>query len=270
MTGISPICIFVMQILKIIIMKKFGLFILSVTLLIIGLSNFLNAQDESPISANVDIYSRYVWRGTDFGASPSIQPCLEFSKSGFTIGAWGAYTTNINAPAQEADIYLGYTFLNEMLSITFTDYFFPTDGAENDYFVYDKNTAHVFEASLSFNGTEDLPIGLLVGTLLYGSDYDYNGDNRYSTYLELSYSPEIKGTPVSVFCGVNLTPASDDDLNMPIPVNGFYGNDFGVCNFGFSATKNIKVTESFEVPLNVGLITNPMKGNIFLVAGISF
>lgn len=251
-------------------MAKFRLFTILFLFLFVGLNSSILAQEESPISANVDIYSRYVWRGTDFGGSPSIQPCLEFSKSGFTIGTWGAYTTNINSPAQEADIYLSYTFAKEMLSITMTDYFFPTDGADNDYFVYDKNTGHVFEASLSFNGTENLPLSFLLGTMVYGSDYDVNGDNRYSTYCEISYSPEIKGTPVSVFCGVNLTPASDDDQNIPIPVNGFYGNDFGVCNFGFSATKNINITETFEIPLNVSLITNPMKGNIYLVAGISF
>jgi len=251
-------------------MKKIGLFYITILFLVIGFSANVMAQDESPVSAGVDIYSRYVWRGTDFGSSPSIQPCLEFSKGGFTIGTWGAYTTNINAPAQEADIYLGYTFINDMFSITFTDYFFPTDGAENDYFVYDDNTAHVFEGSLSFNGTDDLPIGFLVGTLIYGADYDVNGDNRYSTYCELSYSPEIKGMPVSVFMGVNLTPASDDDLNFLVPVNGFYGDDLGVCNFGFSAEKTLNITETFEVPLNVSLITNPMKGNIFLVAGFSF
>lgn len=230
----------------------------------------LMAQDESPISANVDLYSRYVWRGTDFGSSPSIQPCLEFSKGGFTIGTWGAYTSNINTPAQEADIYLSYTFMDDMLSVTFTDYFFPTDDADNDYFVYDGNTAHVFEGSISFNGTGDLPISLLIGTMVYGADYDRNGVNRYSTYCELAYSPEIKGMPVSVFCGINLLAPDDEDLNMLIPVGGFYGDKMGVVNFGFSATKNLDITETFKVPLELSLITNPMMGNVFLVAGISF
>jgi hypothetical protein len=246
-------------------MKK--LFIIILTTIIV---NSLYSQEESPISISTDIYSRYVWRGTDFGSSPSIQPGLEYSKSGFTFGAWGAYTTNINAPAQEADIYVGYTFLNDMFSLVFTDYFFPTDGADNSYFVYDNTTSHVFEASLSFNGTENLPIGLLIGSMIYGADLDSNGDNRYSTYLELSYSPEIKGMPVSVFCGLNLTAASDTDLNLPVPVGGFYGDKMGVVNFGFSATKEINISESFALPLNLSLITNPMSGNFFIVAGFSF
>ena len=250
--------------------KLYSLFAFVLCFGIIVPSIALAQEDESPVNLGVDIYSRYVWRGTDFGSSPSIQPCLEFSKSGFTIGTWGAYTTNINNPAQEADIYLGYTFLNDMISLTLSDYFFPTDGAENSYFVYDSNTAHLFEFSAAFNGTEDFPLSFLVGTIFYGADLNSEGNNRYSTYCEISYSPEIGGVPVSVFCGLNLTAASNADLNLPVPVSGFYGDKLGVVNLGFSATKNIKITDSFELPLNVALISNPMKGNIFLVAGFSF
>jgi uncharacterized protein (TIGR02001 family) len=251
-------------------MKKSTFLIIAVFVSGMFFTNLLKSQEESPISVNLDLYSRYVWRGTDFGSSPSLQPGFKFSKSGFTAGVWGAYTTNINNPAQEADIYLGYTFLNDMLSLTVTDYFFPTDGAENSYFKYDNTTTHVFETSLAFNGTENLPLSFLVGTLVYGNDKDRNGDNRFSTYCEIKYSPEIKGMPFSVFCGLNLIAPADEDLNLPVPVNGFYGNELGVVNFGVSATKKIKVTESFEIPLNVSVITNPMKGNLFLVAGLSF
>ena len=76
--------------------------------------------------------------------------------------------------------------------------------------------------------------------------------------------------PFSVFCGVNLFAPADGDLNMPVPVNGFYGNKTGVVNLGISAVKNIEVTKSFTLPLTVSVITNPMKGNMFLVAGMSF
>ncbi len=251
-------------------MKKSTFLFIAAFISGIFFTNLLKSQDESPISLTTDIYSRYVWRGTDFGSSPSIQPGFEFAKSGFTIGAWGAYTTNINFPAQEADIYLGYSFLNEMLSITVTDYFFPTDGAENSYFDYGNSTTHFFEASLSFNGTDDLPISFLVGTVFYGNDKDRNNDNRFSTYCELAYSPEIKGMPFSVFCGLNLLAPADEDLNMLVPVNGLYGNKAGVVNLGVSATKNIDITEKFTLPLSVSIITNPMKGNLFLVAGFSF
>jgi hypothetical protein len=251
-------------------MRKLLFIIFPICLFTNFFSKAIFSQEDSPISISTDIYSRYVWRGTDFGSSPTIQPGIEFSKLGFTIGAWGAYTTNINPTAQEADIYLGYTFLNDQISITLTDYFFPTDGIDNSYFVYDNSTSHVFEASLSYNGTENLPIGILVGTLVYGDDKDGNGDNRYSTYLELSYSPEIKEMPISIFCGLNLLATSESDLNLANPINGFYGDKLGVVNLGISATNNIKITDSFSLPLNLSVITNPMSGNFFIVAGFSF
>jgi len=250
-------------------MKKTTFLVIAVILAGI-FSQSLKAQEESPISLSLDLYSRYVWRGTDFGSSPSLQPGLKFEKSGLTLGAWGAYTTNINQPAQECDIYLGCTFLNDMLSITFTDYFFPTDGAENSYFEYGNTTTHVFEGSLMFNGTESLPLTFLVGTLVYGNDKDRNGENRYSTYCELAYSPEIKGMPFSVFCGANIIAPDAADLNLAVPVNGFYGNKAGIVNLGIKASRDLKISNDYAIPLNIQLITNPMKGNIFLVAGLSF
>ena len=67
-----------------------------VTILSLSNNSILFAQEDNveiknPISISCDLMSRYVWRGTDFGGSPSIQPGIEYSKAGFSIGAWGAY-----------------------------------------------------------------------------------------------------------------------------------------------------------------------------------
>ncbi len=258
-------------------MKKLFLSLVVVSMTIMFNITAVNAQ-ESPFHVGVDIWSRYVWRGTDFGSSPSVQPCIEYSTHGFTIGSWGAYTTSLNAPAQEADLYLAYTFANDMFKVIVTDYFFPTDGGLNQYFNYKNGeTGHYFEGGIAFNGTEKLPLKFFAGTMFYGNDLDHAGDNRFSTYLELSYNPMIKGTDFSVFLGANLTAASDDDLNyidpitlQPAPVSGFYGDKAGLCRVGISAAKKIQITDSFELPLTVMLQSNPMKGNLFLTAGFTF
>ncbi len=106
-----------------------------------------SAKKRSPIDVSCDLMSRYVWRGMDLGASPSIQPGISYSKAGFTVGAWGAYTTNLVA-LQEADLYLSYTY-KEKFSLTFTDYFFPDEtGSDYKYFNYkEKSTGHIFEMS---------------------------------------------------------------------------------------------------------------------------
>ncbi len=239
--------------------------------LLLTLSAFpVNAQqeNETPFDLSLDLMSRYVWRGTDFGGSPSIQPGFSYSVSGLTIGTWGAYTVN-NPGAQELDLYLSYAFLDDMFSVTITDYFFPNELAVNDhYFDYrDEHTGHVFEASLAFNGTEKLPLGVLVATNVYGADARRLNDdgsmagNQYSTYAELSYSFSF----IDVFAGMNLT-SPDTDLGE----TGFYGDKAGFVNIGCTVYKDIRVSETFSMPLFVSLITNPLTEKIFLVAGLSF
>jgi uncharacterized protein (TIGR02001 family) len=222
---------------------------------------------ENPISISVDLNSRYVWRGTDFGASPSIQPGITYEKSGFTIGAWGAYATNLTG-AQEADLYVGYTFYKELFSVTITDYYFPDEVNTYHYFDYKKqSTGHILEASLSFNGTEKLPLTVLIATNIYGADAKKinrdgtMGENQFSTYAELGYS--FKN--FNIFLGTNLT-----QVDKKRGESGFYGDYLGVVNLGITSTKEIKISKSYNLPLTVSLITNPQAEKIFLVAGFSF
>ena len=46
------------------------------------------------LSLGADMVSRYVWRGTDFGQSASIQPDLAYTFGGFEIGTWASYAVN--------------------------------------------------------------------------------------------------------------------------------------------------------------------------------
>ena len=215
------------------------LFILALTLM----STLTFGQEEeskSPFDISVDLMSRYVWRGTDFGHSPSIQPGLEYSKGGLAIGTWGAFTTTL-AGGQEADLYVFYTFMDEKVSVGLTDYFFPDEFAsENNYFEYnDTLTGHVFEVSASYNGTEDFPLSILVATNVYGADARKNDANglptnklQYSTYIEAKY--EFKNA--EVFAGFSLM-----DPDETIGETGFYGHSMGFVNIGATVNKEIKV-----------------------------
>ncbi len=246
-------------------MKK-GRVILFLSVFIL-ISNFLFAQDkkENPVSLSLDLMSRYVWRGTDYGASPSIQPGIEFSKKGFALGTWGAYT--VNSPGiQETDIYASYTY--DMFSVILTDYFFPNENADYNYFDYkSSSTGHVLEATLAFNGTDNFPLSVFVATNFYGADAlrinndGTTGDIQYSTYAEISYDFQY----FTLFTGANLT---KPDTN--IGESGYYGNSAGIVNLGIKTVRDIKITENFSLPLSVSLITNPQAEKIYLIAGFSF
>jgi hypothetical protein len=227
----------------------------------------LNAQE---LSGGADIMSRYVWRGRDFGNSPSIQPCIEFSVAGFTLGTWGAFSTNSNN-FQEHDIYLSYSFL-DMFSIGVTDYFFPAFpldhfGYKNKYFDYaEETTNHYIEANLSFGGTESFPVSLSANMFFYGADAkpaldpqtneEVRGDQYYSTYLEVGYSGELSEANYDLFLGVTTG-------------EGLYGTTFGVVNLGITVNKDVKITDDFSLPVQASFITNPQDENIYFVFGIS-
>ncbi len=211
-------------------------------------------------SIGADVQSRYIWRGINLGGnSASIQPSIEYSSGMFAIGAWGAYSIGSTQTGQEADLYISISPL-DFLSFTVTDYFFPNDGlGNNNYFDYSDTTGHVYEAMVSFAGTEKFPISIFVATNFGGADQDENGDQSFSTYVEASYGISAGSVDLSIFAGAVF---SDN--------GGYYGTDgSGLINLGLGVSKEIKITESWNLPVNAALIFNPDAENIFITFGFS-
>jgi hypothetical protein len=227
--------------------------------IIITFVSNIQAQDNDSLKINVtaDICSRYVWRGLDYGSSPSIQPTLSLTKKNFEIGYWGAISTL--GKYCETDLYLKYSLKNFYLTIT--DYFFPVNSIPSTkterYFNYeDKTTGHVFEGLIGWKGPEKFPLYIFAGTSFYGADKDTSANTRYSTYAEAGYSFKIKNNGLDFFLGFT-------------PYEGLYGNGIGVVNIGLTGNKKIKITENFELPAKVTLVVNPQTENIHLVFGIT-
>jgi hypothetical protein len=209
-------------------------------LALVGLTfHSFNTLAQAEVNLGVDLMSRYVWRGTDFGGSPSIQPAIELSTGGFVLGAWGAYTTNLPG-AQEADLYTGYSF-GDVFGLTLTDYYFPMDDMSDDYFDYDANH------SLELSGTLTLDkFSLLAGKFFAGAD-------DQSLYFEAGYD----------FGSVNAFIGAGDEVYTT-------DGDFNVVNIGIGTSKEIKLTDYFSLPLSGSLILNPDSKSLFMVVGISF
>jgi hypothetical protein len=252
-------------------MKRINVFLIQMAFSIPALifTNSLSAQEKTckgKLDISADLMSRYIWRGLNLGgSSPSIQPCMEYTNGNFTAGAWGGYSFSSAITTQEADIYLSYS-VAEKLSFTVTDYFLPKEDTINHYFNFDKNkTKHLLELSANFSGTEKLPLSLLVATNIYGADAKKrNGDIQFSTYIELGYSLKINKTGCKTFIGFSL-----NNPDKAKGETGFYGPSAGVINLGLTATKEIKITDSFSLPVNASIITNPQAENIYIVFGIS-
>ncbi len=214
-----------------------------ITVLSIGT---INAQEETKASFDigVDFASRYVWRGLEFSDSPAMQPYAEYTSGNFTLGAWASYETGGQVVGQEFDFYAGYSF--GAVSIGFTDYAFPVDGISDGYFQI-KN--HVGEATISFDGVEKFPLSLMLGVNVYNDDAN-------SVYTEIGYPFTIGETALSAFVGAG---------NEIYSIDG----DFAVTNFGISAGKDIKMTDSFSLGVSASAIFNPDTEDAYLVFLIS-
>lgn len=214
-----------------------------ITILSIGT---LSAQEKSKATFDigVDFVSRYVWRGLEFSDSPAMQPYAEYNSGNFTFGAWASYETGGQVVGQEFDFYVGYSF--GAVSLGFTDYAFPVDGMSDGYFQM-KN--HVGEATISFDGVEKFPLTLLLGVNVYNDDAN-------SIYTELGYPFKIGETELSAFVGAG---------NEIYSIDG----DFAITNFGISAAKDIKMTDSFSLGVSTSAIFNPNTEDAYLVFLIS-
>ena len=224
-------------------MKKILMITASVLLLITFIPN-VKAQEWN---AGLDIYSSYIWRGLKFGTGAAFQPSIEFSVGGFAIGGWGSYSTG-SVEAPEADLYAGYSFdlgQKASLGVTVTDYYFPG----TPYF---DGSSHYFEPMI------DLGLGNLSLTAAY-MFYDGagNGDAAGDLYVQAAYS----AGPVDITLGGGNGQYSMEDE----------GEDdkFSISNIGIGTSKEIKITDSFSIPVSASVILNPSSEQFFVVVGIS-
>lgn len=201
--------------------------------------------------------SRYVFRGIDFGESLSIQPTVQYSNSGFTIGTWSSYAVDAGG-ANEHDIYVSYT--NGPLAIGVTDYYFPTPGGGDaaEFFNFDEDSGHVIEPYIGFAGTENIPFTLYA--YINAASSPTNGDPDDSIYLEAGYSTSVQDVGLSFAAG--FVPQE----------SAWYGTTAPTfINLSLTASRSVEITDSFSLPLMVQYILNPTPDaeRTFLVFGAS-
>lgn len=210
------------------------------------------------IKVGADIYSRYLWRGLEFGDAPAFQPSLSYTNGGFTIGAWGSYAfPTTGTTYAENDLYASYAISTEAsgsFSAVITDYYIPSYGIPFGYFKPKTGfvAAHTIEGGLTYTGPESLPISLA----LYAN---LSNDPDNSTYIQVGYPITISDATVSFAAG--FVPSK----------SAYYLVDKGnIINLSITASKTISVTDKFSFPINVSYISNPSQDKTYLVFGASF
>jgi hypothetical protein len=238
------------------LMKKTLLFIL----IAVAMTDISNAQ----FKFGADLYSRYLWRGLDFGNSPSFQPSITYTTGGLSVGFWGAYalseTTN---PADgsastysEDDFWASYSLSTESagaFTFTYTDYYLPYLGVPFGFYkpTSPGSAAHTLEGGLSYTGPANFPI-----SLAFYSNLSNDPDN--SSYIQASYPFTVNDVTLTLTAG--FTGAK----------SAYYGTTKGdIINLGINVAKSITITDKFALPINVSYINNPSQDRSYLVCGVS-
>ena len=215
-----------------------------------------------------DLVSRYIWRGLNVNDEVNIQPYMTFSYSDIKLGAWGSYglshlnSTDDNYGFQsEIDTWLSLSFLKTKsvnAAIILTDYFYPDNGIKfsnfNNYDNPDGPGAHTIEAGLIIAGQNSFPFSFSG----YVNVYNDKGKNAY---FQADYATVLNEFAFDLFIG-----AAKGSSDNP----AYYGTDsFAVINTGINVSKEIRITDSFSLPVYCTYIVNPNSGLVFFVLGLS-
>jgi hypothetical protein len=183
-----------------------------------------------------------------------LQPTLGLGYKGLTLTAWGNVGLTDATDTKEFDLTAAYS--TGGFNIGVTDYWFNTP---NDrYFCYASHkTSHVFEANIGYNFG---PAAIQWYTNFAGNDgLNKDGDRAYSSYVELSAPFKLGGCDWTAAIGA-------------VPyATSFYSEagGFAVTNISLKATKAIKVTDTFSIPVFAGVAANPSNEKAYLLFGFT-
>ena len=212
-----------------------------------------HAQVETTIAA--DVVSQYIWRGQDLG-NVSLQPALGIEYKGLSLSAWGSVGLSDSDDTKEFDLTLAYTAGG--FNIGITDYWFNAGlDPEARYFKYDAHgTNHVYEANIGYDFG---PVSLQWYTNIAGNDgVNKDGERAYSSYFEATVPFKLASVDWSATAGA--VPFATD----------FYGTSgFAITDLTLKATKDIKVTDSFSIPVFGQVTANPCAQKAYFVFGFT-
>lgn len=214
-------------------------------------------EDENEFETTIaaDVVSQYIWRGQDLG-NVSFQPTLGVEYKGLSLTAWGSVGLSNPDDTKEIDLTLAYTLGG--FNVGITDYW-TNDGQDSRarYFKYQAHeTNHVFEANVGFDfGVANIQWY----TYFAGNDGVNNDDKRaYSSYVEVS-APFRFAT-----CDWTATVGA-----VPFATDYYDTMGFAVTNLSLQATKDIRITDTFSIPIFGQITANPRTQKAYLVFGFT-
>ena len=221
----------------------------------IMIASSMKAQDKIETTLSTDIVSQYIWRGMDLG-SVSLQPTLGIGWKGLELTGWDSVGLSDPNDTKEIDLTLSYSIGG--FNIGITDYW-TNDGLDPRarYFKYEAHeTNHVFEANIGY----DFDFASLQWyTNFTGNDgFNNSGDRAFSSYFEVNVPFRLATVDWTATEGA-----------LPYATSFYDTDKFAVTNLALKATKDIRITDSFSIPIFGQFVANPHSQKAYLIFGIS-
>ena len=214
----------------------------------------LNAQTDTTITEEpkhfyeIDLLSRNVWRGIDFGNyNPSVVGVFGYAPfDGMEVGVFGI-TTLLGTNAgygNTFNVYASYKY--KMFKLTVDDYYFNGDASNLPTKYEDWEDTHFLEARLKIEHKGVYIEGgyTLAGGELYNIETD-TFNNTQGAYIEAGY----KGEHFAIFAGGITAPSA---LN--------FHDEAGIINTGIKYMNTIEKLN--DLPFEIGVYYNPNYDNI--------
>ena len=238
-------------------MKRFIVILCSLVAWVSSLFAQDSTKVSSPFSVSLELSTKYMWRGIEYGTAPVAFPMLGYGDKGLNAFAMGAYA--VNGSHQEVDIGVSYTVSEFTVGVS--DYYYPSAVGEKDgYFkLSNRSTGHWAEAYATWTG-EKIPLWVTLSTYVFGADKNEDGNQMYSSYAEVGYTYSFNDNNSMALCvGANLN-------------KGFYTeyqSGFNVVNISAKYSTAFKFG-SFRLPVSASYILNPYKNKSFFTLSLYF
>ena len=213
---------------------------------------------ESPVHLGIELQTKYMWRGIEYGTAPTLFPQIYFDKWGLNIYAMGGYA--VDGSHSEVDLGISYSFYG--VTIGLNDYYYPSAVGSNDNYFNFKHgeTGHYLEAVIGYY-PEKLPFWVLASTYVAGADLlPGTTKNAYSSYIELGlYYDFLNDHRVALACGMSPNKSFYND----------YEKKFSVSNVMLQYTYNVRINW-WTLPLKAALVYNPYRNKFYFTASAYF
>ena len=234
------------------------------------------AQDRQPanrasdcVDFSLDVANNHLWRGIE--VSDGLVLCTDLAlhdkKRHVKAGVWGGTNTSGN--------YKEFNFFGEVrlggLKLSLWDIYNFSPGADYNNREFFNHSAHSTGRFLDCILTYDvshtvpsLPLTLSWSTILFGRDrWADNSANRYSTYVSAGYTLYRDAAwqfDIGVGGAFTLAGHAGD-------ASTFYSHKAGVVHCELHAQRQVAITDSYTLPVYVGMVFNPVENRAFMQIG---